>query len=307
MLRLIVWRLVQLPLILAIIFTLTFTLAWLVPGDPLSQPDGKAPPVEVQEAMKAQYHLDNPWLFACDYLRQLVTKGDFGPSLEHKDWRVGQIIASGLPVSVLLGISALVVALGLGLAVGVFGALRPGKILDLGSLAVALVGISLPTFVTGTVLLMLFGCVFKWAPIGGWDSPQHLILPAVTLGLPLAAYIARLIRLGLADVMSTDFVRTARAKGLSQQRVLFHHALKVAFLPVLSFLGPAAAAAMTGSFVVEKVFAVPGLGQHFVNAVTSKDQFLILGIVLVYGTMLIVFNLIVDIAYAWVDPRIELA
>jgi len=306
MLRLIVSRLVQLPLILAIIFTLTFTLAWWIPGDPLAQPEGKAPPVEVQEAMKAQYHLDSPWLFAGDYIRQLVTKGDFGPSLTHKDWRVGEIIASGLPVSVLLGFSSLIVALGLGLTVGVLGALRPHSALDLGSLAIALVGVSLPTFVTGTVLLLLFGGVFHWVPIGGWDSPRHLILPALTLGLPLAAYIARLVRLGLADVMSSDYVRTARAKGLSEPRVLVDHGLKVAFLPVLSFLGPAAAAAMTGSFVVEKVFAVPGLGQHFVEAVTSKDQFLILGVVLVYGTMLIVFNLIIDVAYVWVDPRIEL-
>jgi oligopeptide transport system permease protein len=203
-------------------------------------------------------------------------------------------------------LGALVVALGLGVVVGALGALRPGSALDLGSLAVALLGISLPTFVTGSALLVLFGGVVQWVPIGGWDSPRHLILPAITLGLPPAAYVARLVRLGLADVMSSDYVRTARAKGLPPRRVLFDHALKVAFLPVLSFLGPATAAAMTGSFVVEKVFAVPGLGQHFVEAVTSKDQFLILGVVLVYGTMLIGFNLLVDVAYAWFDPRIDL-
>ena len=172
-------------------------------------------------------------------------------------------------------------------------------------------GVSLPSFVTGVILLVVFAGLLQWAPAGGWGDSvlplRYMILPAVTLGLAPAAYIARLVRLGLADVMNSDYIRTARAKGLSPGHVLFKHALKVAFLPVLSFLGPAAAATMTGSFVVEKVFAIPGLGEHFVNAVINKDQFLILGLVLTYSTLLIVFNLLVDVAYAWVDPRIELS
>lgn len=306
MTRLLLLRLLQLPLILAVVFAVTFTLAWSIPGNPLDQPEGKRPPPEVQEAMKAQYNLDSPTSFLRGYFAGIL-RGDFGPSLEYKDWRVTQIIASGLPVSLLLGLASLMLALGIGVAVGMVGALRPGSLLDMGSLGIALLGISLPTFVTGTALLAFFAGTLQWVAVGGWSSPVDMVLPALTLALPAAAYIARLVRLGLAEVMTSDYVRTARAKGLTHRRVLFDHALKVAFLPVLSFLGPAAAAAMTGSFVVEKIFVIPGLGQHFVKAVSSKDQFLILGVVLVYATMLVLFNLIVDLAYAWLDPRIELS
>jgi oligopeptide transport system permease protein len=246
--------------------------------------------------------------FAAGYVKG-VFRGDFGPSLQYRDQRVSSILASGFPVSAALGVLALDFALIVGLGAGILGALYPRTPLDWGSLGLALVGVSLPTFVTGSILLVIFGALLGWAPIGVWEwsRPSTMILPAITLGLIPAAYIARLTRLGLSDVMSQDFVRTARAKGLSRSQALFRHALKVAFLPVLSFLGPAAATTMTGSFVVERVFAIPGLGEHFVNAVLNKDQFLILGVVLVYATLLVVFNLIVDVAYAWVDPRIELA
>ena len=168
------------------------------------------------------------------------------------------------------------------------------------------VGESVLLSASSSVLLFVFAGLFKLFPVGGWGSPMHIILPAVTLGIAPAAYIARLVRLGLADIMSSDYIRTARAKGLSRHTALFEHALKVAYLPVLSFMGPAAASIMTGSFVVEKLFNVPGMGEHFVNSVINKDQFLILGVVLTYSTMLVVFNLIVDVAYAWIDPRIEL-
>ena len=307
MLRLILWRLVQLPVILAVIFALTLVMAWIIPGNPLQQPEGRRPTREVQEAMRRQYNLDNIWTFTGSYLKSLILHGDLGPSLSYPDQRVNDIIASGLPVSVQIGVAGLCVALALGLAAGLAGALRPGSALDMSSLALALVGVSLPTFITGTLLLIVFGGLLHWAPIGGWwGRPQQMILPALTLGAAPAAYIARLIRLGLADVMGSDYIRTARAKGVPPGRVLFHHALKVAFLPVLSFLGPAAAVTFTGSFVVEQVFGIPGLGEHFVKAVQDKDRFLVLGLVLVYSTMLIVFNLVVDVAYVWVDPRIEL-
>lgn len=307
MTRLIVVRLIQLPVIVAVIFMITFACAWMIPGDPLARPEAQRPPQEVQQAMRREYNLDSPWSFLGAYVKKVVTRCDFGPSLKFRDQRVNDIIASGLPVSALLGVAALIVALHLGLAAGVLGALRPGSAVDMSSLAMALIGVSLPAFVTGSVLLVVFAGLLHLAPVGGWGTPRHLVLPAITLGVMPAAYIARLIRLGLADVMSSDYVRTARAKGLSMRRALFSHALKVAFLPVLSFLGPAAAAVMTGSFVVEEVFAIPGLGEHFVNAVLNKDQFLILGVVLVYSVMLVLFNLIVDVAYAWVDPRIELS
>lgn len=306
MFRLIASRLIQFPLILSVVFVVTFVLAWVVPGDPLSRGDGRRPAPEIEAAMRKQYNLDSPLRFAGKYVSDVVTRGDFGPSLQYQDQRVADIIAKGLPVSATVGIAAVVMALFIGMAAGVLGALKPGSMLDSASLAVALVGVSLPTFVTGALLIMLFAGVLHWVDVGAWGRWHDVLLPALTLSLAPAAYIARLIRLGLAEVMSSDFIRTARAKGLSQSQALRRHALKVAFLPVLSFLGPAAAATMTGSFVVEQLFNLPGIGRDFVTAVTGKDQFLILGVVLVYATILVTFNLIVDVAYAWVDPRIEL-
>lgn len=313
MFRLIFWRLVQFPLILAVIFVVTLLLVWVAPGDPLNRQDGRELAPEVRAAMLRQYNLDKgPIFFGVSYLKGIVVGTDrawpdFGPSLRYQDERVSGIIADSLPVSMMLGSAALAIALLIGTVSGVIGALRPGGLTDLSSLAVALIGISLPNFVTGSVLLAVFAGMLHWFPVGGWGSPMHVILPAVTLGIAPAAYVARLVRLGLADIMSSDYVRTARAKGLSRHTALFEHALKVAYLPVLSFMGPAAASVMTGSFVVEKLFNIPGMGEHFVNSVINDDRFLILGVVLTYSSMLVLFNLAVDVAYAWIDPRIELA
>jgi oligopeptide transport system permease protein len=185
------------------------------------------------------------------------------------------------------------------------GAVKPNSLADLTTLVVSLIGISLPSFVIGTVLLLVFALLLGWFPVAQWGTPQSIVLPAVTLSLPFAAYIARLTRMGMIDALGADYIRTARAKGAAERSVLLKHALKNAFLPVLSFLGPAAALAMTGSFIVERVFTVPGMGQHFVNAVQNKDLFLIMGVVLIFATMLILFNLAVDVLYRWVDPRIE--
>jgi len=229
---------------------------------------------------------------------------DLGPSLQYRDERVNTILADSLPVSVSLGGAAILIALVIGVGAGVVGAVRPNSIADLSTLAVALVGISLPTFVIGTVMVLVFSVWLGWFPVATWGTPRDMVLPAVTLSLPFAAYIARLTRMGMLDCLQADFIRTARAKGVAETRVLFKHALKNAFLPVLSYLGPAAALAMTGSFIVERVFNVPGMGQHFVNAVQNKDLFLIIGVVLVFATMLILFNLAVDVLYRWVDPRI---
>ncbi len=315
MLTLLLSRLIQLPVILAVIFLLTLTLVWVIPGSPLETEDARQVDPEVLEAMEAQYGLDaSTPVFAWNYLVDVTTAFDFGPSLQYPGQTVRGILAKTLPVSMALGVGALAFGLLLGTTAGVLGALKPGSALEATSLTVALIGISLPSFVTGNILLAVFAGLTRrylpdaevlHLPLGGWGSPAAMVLPAVALGLAPAAYIARLIRLGLADVMSSDFVRTARAKGLTQHQALFGHALKVAFLPVLSFMGPAAASALTGSFVVEKVFNIPGLGQDFVNAVLNKDQFLLLAIVLVYSTLLILFNLVVDVAYAWLDPRIE--
>ncbi|MEM7680975.1 MAG: ABC transporter permease [Planctomycetota bacterium] len=311
MLTLIARRLIQLPIILALVFSATFTLAWVLPGDPFRGADERQVDPAIEAAMRAQYNLDSPWSFLRSYTKELFTEADLGPSLKYRDRKVADILGEALPVSATLGAAAIGVALLIGTVAGVVGALKPGTALEAGSLGVALIGVSLPSFVTGTLLLAFAGVLATHAPafalpIGGWTGPSAVLLPAIALGLTPAAYIARLLRLGLADLMHSDFVRTARAKGVSPNRALFGHALKVAYLPVLSFLGPAAASAMTGSFVIEQVFNIPGLGEHFVNAVLNKDQTLLLGIVLTYSTILVLFNLVVDVAYGWLDPRIEL-
>ncbi|MFO0873955.1 MAG: ABC transporter permease [Phycisphaerales bacterium] len=317
MTALIVRRLVQLPLILFAIYTITFALAWLVPGNPLEKSEGRRPPPEVVAAMRKQYNLDNPAVFFFEYLGNAtgiswaLGRGarpfDLGPSLRQPDWSVNEILEAGLPVSMTLGLAALAIAVAIGIGAGLVGGLRPGSAVDGATLLVAVVGISVPPFVVGSALLMLFASTLRWAPVGGWGGLRHLALPAITLSLPFAAYIARLTRSGMIEQMRSDYVRTARAKGLSLGQAAVRHALRNALLPVVSFLGPAAAAAMTGSFVVEKVFAVPGIGRHFVDGVLGKDITLVMGVVLVYSTMLVLFNLAVDVAYRWVDPRMEQA
>lgn len=318
----IVRRLVQLPVILLVVYTITFVLAWALPGDAVLADEVRQPPPEVLASMRAQYNLDDPWVFYWDYLYHAsgvkwaveALKGagrspryvfDFGPSFRYEDWSVNELVSATLPVSVSLGFAAILFALVLGLTAGVAGALRPNSLLDGATLAVALLGISLPSFVVGTLLVMIFPIWLGVGSVGAWGRPGDMILPAVTLGLPFAAYIARLARMSMLEALSSDFVRTARAKGLPEREVVLKHALKVAFLPVLSYLGPACAFAMTGSFVVERVFNVPGIGQHFVNAVKNKDLFVIMGVTLIYSTMLVLFNLAVDVLYRWVDPRIE--
>lgn len=335
MTRRIVGRLAQLPLVLLVIYTLTLVLAWAVPGNPLDRPEGRRPPAEVIEALQRRYNLDSFWGFYGSYLysatgtkwaveeldgtaqrrrAQFQADGlappparvfDLGPSLGYRDWTVNDVLAGALPVSMLIGATAIAMALVLGVLTGVVGAVRPHGVIDGLTLMVALVGVSLPTFVIGTVLLIVFPVWLGLGAVGRWGSPADVLLPSLTLSLPFAAYIARLTRLSMVEVLSADYVRTARAKGVSETGVVMRHALKNAFLPVLSYLGPATALAMTGSFVIERVFSVPGLGQHFVEAVRNKDLFLIIGVVLVFSTMLIVFNLIVDVLYGWFDPRIE--
>lgn len=305
MIAMIVRRLLQLPLILLAIYTVTFLLAWALPGSAVVSDEGRAPPPEVLAAIEARYGLDDPVRFYFTYLGDVLFRLDFGPSLRYPDWTVNQIVASALPVSVALGLTAILIATFIGLAAGVIGALRPNSVADIATLALALIGISLPTFVIGAVLLIVFPVWLGIGSVGGWGTVGDIALPAFTLSLPFAAYIARLTRMGMIETLGADYIRTARAKGLPTRTVVLKHALKNAFLPVLSYLGPAAAAAMTGSFVIEKVFNVPGIGQHFVNGVLNKDLFLIMGVVLIYATILILFNLAVDVLYRWIDPRIE--
>lgn len=316
-------RLLQLPIILLVIAVVTFSLAWALPGSAVMNSEGRRPQPEVIAAMERQYNLDDPVKFFAGYLYNatgarwaLVKLGvdagpapaavfDLGPCLRYKDWTVNELIGASLPVSIVLGGTAMVIAVVIGVAAGAIGAVRPGSLADAATLSLALVGVSVPSFVVGTLLLMVFPVWLGWGAVGAWGRPIDIVLPAVTLSLPFAAYIARLTRLGMIEALGADYVRTARAKGVPPSRIVLKHALKNAFLPVLSYLGPATAFAMTGSFVVERVFNVPGLGQHFVNAVQNKDLFVIMGVTLIFSAMLVVFNLIVDVLYRWVDPRIS--
>ncbi|RLS91887.1 MAG: ABC transporter permease [Planctomycetota bacterium] len=311
---LIVRRLIQLPFIVLAVYTLTFVLAWSIPGNPLENPEGRRPSAEIVEAMKRQYKLDDPVAFYFDYLGKASGVSyviglhdrpfDLGPSLKQPDWSVNEILWTGLPVSITLGMSAMLIALTIGVCAGTIGGLRPGSSADYATQLLAILGISLPSFVIGSALLMFFAVKLGVFPVGGWGGISYIVLPAVTLSLPFAAYISRLVRFGMIEEMGADHIRTARAKGLPRWKVAFKHALKNAFLPVLSYLGPATAVALTGSFVVEKVFAVPGIGQHFVDGVLGKDITLVMGVVLVYSTLMVVFNLAVDVLYRFVDPRL---
>jgi oligopeptide transport system permease protein len=296
--------LLMIPVLWAI-YTITFLMVVTLPGNPFQQPDRQMPE-GVEQALEARYHIEDNWSYYWEYLAGAL-RLDFGPSFQYRDWTCTQIIAQSLPVSLALGVTAILLAVLVGVPVGVTSAVKRNSWFDVGSLALVLIGVSLPTFVTGTALLLLFAVALQWLPVGGWGQLSQVPLPALTLSLPFMAYIARLTRLGMLDVLGSDYIRTAQAKGVAPRQVVWKHALKNAFLPVLSYLGPALAMAMTGSFVIEKLFNIPGLGQHFVNSVLNLDRGLIMGTVLVYSALLVVMNLVVDLCYALVDPRVRVS
>jgi oligopeptide transport system permease protein len=297
-------RLLWMVLTLWVVFTVSFALIRGVPGGPLDRERQLDP--QIMANLKARYHLDEP--FWKQYLRELgnVVRLDLGYSYRMSDFTVNEVIAQGLPVSASLGIVALAFALSLGLTAGIVSAVRRQTVLDVSLMALATVGIALPNFIIAGMVIIVFVFLIPLFPAGGWGTAAHLVLPAFCLGAPYAAYIARLTRTGMLEVLGQDFIRTAYAKGLSTPAVVLRHALRPALMPVVSFLGPAIAGILTGSLVVEKVFAIPGLGIHFVEAANQSDYTLAMGLVLVYTVLLYVMNLVVDLSYALLDPRIEL-
>lgn len=298
-------RLLQSVLVVWIVYTVTFWLLMATPGDPFI--GRKQPPPAVLAALRQRYHLSRGDFHAyLAYAWQVVAHGDFGPTISYANWTVLDVIRNSLPVSIALGSMALLIALWLGVAAGVLGAVYRGRWPDMALTVGSLLGISLPTFVIGSGLLMVLAVETSLLPSGGWGTLRQLFLPALTLAIPFLAYLARLSRANILDVISADFVRTARAKGLSPLKVIAGHVLPNASIAVLAFLGPATASVLTGSFIVEKIFAIPGLGDVFVNACLDKDIPLVLGIVLVYTVILVLMNLLVDIACAVADPRIRL-
>lgn len=298
-------RLLTFPLILLLMYGSAVLLLMATPGEGLEQA-GKELPPEVLAEKRKLYNYDQPWLvrYFWTWPKRLVWDQDL-PAHQYEDWTVVEIMRAALPVSLQLGVLALGLALLVGLTAGVISAVKHGHWLDHLSVGLCLVGISLPTFVTGSVLLIVTAIWLGAVPVGGWGAPRQAVLPALTLALPYAAYIARLTRAALLEAYAQDYIRTARAKGLSETRVLLDHALPNALLPVLSYLGPAAAAIFTGSFVVERIFTIPGMGTHVVESIHNRDQSLILATVLVYGAFLACFNLIVDLLYGVLDPRIR--
>mgnify|MGYP000204745519 CR=1 FL=1 len=307
MTRLAVRRLLQVPFVLLVVYTVSVALVAATPGDPLATGDKEMTP-EARRAKEVKYNYDQPWYRRYFYtwpIQRLLIDRDL-PAHRYEDWTVPEILGASLPVSLQLGLFAFCLAVAGGLTAGILSAARRNTWIDYLSVALAMIGISLPTFVIGAGLLILFGLWLGVLPIGGWGQARQVILPGVTLSLPFMAYMARLTRAGMLDVIGEDYIRTARAKGVGPRRVLLVHAFKNAFLPVLSYLGPAAAAILTGSFVVEKIYTVPGMGTHVVESVSNRDQTVILGTVLTYSVFLMLFNLLVDLAYGWIDPRIRL-
>lgn len=290
---------------LAAVILLSFVLMKLAPGGPF---DGeRALDARTQTALNAAYGLDLPvWQQAWRYVARLA-QGDFGPSLVYRDFTVTDLVAQGLPVSLTLGALALVLALVIGVGAGLWAAARAGGLVDRALMLAMTLLTALPTFVVGPVLALIFGLWLGWLPVSGWgggDAP-HLALPVVALALPVAGAIAKLTRAGLATALAQDHVRTAHARGLAPARVLWRHALKPALVPVASFLGPAAAGLLTGAVVIETVFALPGLGSYFVQGALNRDYPLVLGVVTLYAALILLFNLIADLAYGWLDPRIR--
>jgi oligopeptide transport system permease protein len=290
--------------VLFCVLTLTFLLLRLSPGGPFTR-ERKLPAV-IEKQLMAKYRLDGPlWQQYLDYLAD-VARGDLRLSTKYRDRPVRELLAQSLPVSALLGGTAFVWAVGMGVWLGSIAAIRRGTLADTGSMLLALGLISVPTFVTGPVLVLLFALHCGWFPAGGWNSPASLWLPALALAGPATASIARLTRTSLLETLEAPFLRTARAKGVSERRLLYVHALKIALLPVVSYLGPLAANLLTGSIVVESIFNLPGTGSFFVNAILNRDVFLLGGVVLVYCVLLVGMNLLVDLIYSWLDPRIRI-
>ncbi len=304
MLKFILLRVIQAIPVVLVVITVTFFLVRAAPGGPFDSEKAVLP--EVKKALEAQYKLDEP--LTDQYFGYLgdLADGDLGPSFKYPGRSVNEILASGLPVTAELGVYALCFALFIGVFAGVLAALRPNTQQDYVPMSLAMIGICMPSFLLGPLLILVFGIFLEWLPISGWgDLPGDKILPSVTLGSAYAAYIARLSRAGMLEILSQDYIRTARAKGASDPRVVFKHAFRGGLIPVVAFLGPAFAGLLAGSFVVETIFQIPGLGRFYVQAAFNRDYTMILGTTVFLSVLIVAFNLISDVLAAWMDPRLR--
>lgn len=287
--------------VLLIIITGTFFMVRFAPGGPFDAERNVTP--EIKRNLEAHYGLDKPlYIQYLRYLRQL-SHGDLGPSFKYANRTVNELIGDSLPVSLELGLWGILIAIVIGVGAGLVASLKPNSATDYGPMSLAMVGVCVPTFVAGPLLVLLFALWLKWFNPSGWYEPADRVLPAMTLGIYYAAYLARLTRGGMLEVLSQDYIRTARAKGASEMRVVFKHALRGGLLPVVSFLGPALAGIISGSFIVETIFQIPGLGRYFVTAAFNRDYTMVLGTVIFYAALIIFFNLVVDVLQVWLNPR----
>ena len=284
---------------------LAFFLIRLAPGGPFDSEKVLLP--EIEANLRAAYHLDEPlYQQFARYLGNLL-QGDFGPSFQYRDLTVTELIMTGFPISLRLGAGAMALAVIFGVLAGSVAALWQNSRTDYTVMAVSMTGISIPSFVMAPLLILVFAVYLGWLPAGGLGggSLRNMVLPVVSLALPQIAYVARLTRGSLIEILRSNFIRTAKAQGLPMGKILLVHALKPALLPVVSYLGPATAAVITGSVVIEQIFGIPGLGRFFVQGALNRDYTLVMGIVVFYGTLIIVFNFLVDLAYAWLDPKVR--
>jgi oligopeptide transport system permease protein len=304
MLKFILKRLLYAVPVLLIVITAAFLFVHSAPGGPFSLE--RAVPPEVLKALNERYRLDQPLhVQYFDYMQDLL-RGELGPSFKYPGRSVAEIIAAGMPITFELGLYALCIALLVGVGAGVLAATRQNTWVDHLPMSIAMAGICLPTFVMGPLLVLLFGIRLEWLPVTGWGwLPGDKVLPSITLGFGYAAYIARLSRGGMLEILSQDFIRTARAKGVPESMVILRHALRGGLQPVVSFLGPAVAGLLGGSFVVETLFQIPGLGRYYVQAAFNRDYTLVLGMTIFFSTLIILFNLVADIVTAWIDPRLR--
>lgn len=304
MLRFTLYRLLQAIPVLLIVITVTFFLIRLAPGGPF---DADKPVIPaVKRALEAKYNLDQPVMQQyLGYLTDLL-QGDLGPSFKYPGWAVQDLIASGLPVTAELGFYALLIAILFGVAAGVCASLKPNTWQDYLPMSAAMIGLCMPTFLLGPLLVLVFAIQLDWLPVSGWgDLPGDKILPSITLGAAYAAYLARLTRGSMLDVMSQDYIRTARAKGLPERVVVVKHGMRAGLLPVVAYLGPAFAGLLSGSFVVETIFQIPGLGRFYVQAAFNRDYTMILGTTIFLSTLIILFNLLSDLLANWLNPQLR--
>ena len=303
MLRYVIKRLLGAIPTLFIIITISFFMMRLAPGGPFSR-DRNLPP-EIEANLIKAYHMDDPlWLQFLRYLGNLL-RGDFGPSFKYKDFSVAELIWGGFPTSALIGGIAILLALAIGLWAGTYAALRQNSSVDYTTMGFAMVGIAIPNFVIAPALTLFISSQLGWLPVGGWGEPKHMILPIVALALPQIAAIARLTRGSMIEVLRSNFVRTARSKGMPERITIARHALKAAMLPIVSYLGPAVAAIITGSIIIEQIFSIPGIGRYFVQAALNRDYTLVMGVTVFYGTLIILLNLVADVIYGFLDPKIR--